>query len=70
VGKRVRRCRTRFPTNGFFYFNTFAIFLKPLILRALCTRKIKGFRKMVSMLLFKTFLRKNIPRHSREGRNL
>jgi|GEM_PF-1617054 len=30
--------------------NTFAIFLKPLILRALRARKIKGFRKMAIML--------------------
>jgi len=30
--------------------NTFAIFLKPLILRARRARKIKGFRKMAIML--------------------
>jgi|GEM_PF-2132557 len=38
------------PKNPFFGNNTFAIFLKPLILRALRARKIKGFRKMASML--------------------
>jgi len=31
--------------------NTFAIFLKPLILHALRAHKIKGFKKMASMLL-------------------
>jgi len=30
--------------------NTFAIFLKPLILRAQSAGKIQGFRKMASML--------------------
>jgi len=30
--------------------NTFAIFVKPLILRAQSARKIKGFTKMASML--------------------
>jgi len=34
-----------------FLDNTFAIFLKPLILRALRARKIKGFRKMAIMVL-------------------
>jgi len=33
--------------------NTSAIFLKPLILRALCARKIKGFRKMAIMLKYR-----------------
>jgi len=32
--------------------NMFAIFLKPLILRALRARKIKGFRKMAKVLIW------------------
>jgi len=31
--------------------NMLAIFLKPLILRARCARKIKGFRKMAKVLI-------------------
>jgi len=37
--------------NSEFSINTFAIFLKPLILRALSARKIKGFRKMAKVLM-------------------
>jgi len=36
--------------------NPFAIFLKPLILRALSARKIKGFRKMAKGLLYDIWL--------------
>jgi hypothetical protein len=36
--------------------NTFAIFLKPLILRARRARKIKGFRKMAKILIKRMIL--------------
>jgi len=38
-----------FPKHEGFSCNMIAIFLKPLILRALRARKIKGFRKMAKV---------------------
>jgi len=38
------------------FFNMLAIFLKPLILRALRARKIKGLRKMAKVLFLRAFM--------------
>jgi|GEM_PF-2261236 len=47
VNRGDRPSESLFNTMG---NNTFAIFLKPLMLRALRARNIKGFRKMAIML--------------------
>jgi len=48
----VRHCHASHQKSGFYSIDTFAIFLKPLILRTLRARKIKGFRKMAIMLFY------------------
>jgi len=52
MGKQVRRCRTCFPKNGVFIFNSFTIFLKPLdFVGALLETAVKATRK-TAILIF------------------